>query len=363
MDNITHTLFAATLARTSVGRAGRGTTTALILASNAPDIDIVTTAGGVLKYLEWHRGPTHGPLGIVGLGLITAALVSVGLRIFDRRRSSEHAPFRMLVAVSIIGALCHVLMDLPTSYGTRPLSPFSWRWYAWDWMPIIDIYLLGALAAGLLIGQYWPATRRQAAAIALAFLAGNYGVRAISHERALALAPRAFGPILPGRCETAPPRPLIDTWPLPPVTQSDSSGRCLIELAALPDFGTPFRWRLVAHLSDAYETHDVNLLDPRLQQPPATSEAIWRLTSTYSNEWTPAVFQAASTRPVKVFLGFSRFPAVRSVVGRDGVTTVRWLDVRFAAGPQPPQPPDRGQARAFFFGATVRVAPTGEILN
>src|SRR6185436_7920933 len=81
LDNVTHSLFAATLARTPLGRAGRGTTTALVLASNAPDIDIVTTAGGALKYLEWHRGPTHGPIGVIGLGLITAGLVVAGLRL------------------------------------------------------------------------------------------------------------------------------------------------------------------------------------------------------------------------------------------------------------------------------------------
>ena len=52
MDNLTHTLFALTLARTPLARAGRGTTAALILASNAPDIDIVATAGGAVKYLS-----------------------------------------------------------------------------------------------------------------------------------------------------------------------------------------------------------------------------------------------------------------------------------------------------------------------
>jgi len=75
LDNLTHSLFGATLARTPLSRAGRGTTAALILASNAPDVDIVTTAGGAVKYLEWHRGMTHGPLGIVGLGIVSAALV------------------------------------------------------------------------------------------------------------------------------------------------------------------------------------------------------------------------------------------------------------------------------------------------
>ena len=56
MDNLTHSLFALTLARTPLSRAGRGTTAALLLASNAPDIDIVATAGGAVTYLECIEG-------------------------------------------------------------------------------------------------------------------------------------------------------------------------------------------------------------------------------------------------------------------------------------------------------------------
>ena len=74
MDNVTHTLFALTLARTPLGRRP-GATAALVLASNAPDIDIVAAFGGSANYLAWHRGPTHGPLGVLGLGLVTAAMV------------------------------------------------------------------------------------------------------------------------------------------------------------------------------------------------------------------------------------------------------------------------------------------------
>ncbi len=85
MDNLTHTLFAVTLGRTPLGRAGRGTTTALVLASNAPDVDIVTAARGGAAYLQWHRGPTHGPLGIVGLAAVTAAIVWAVQRYTDRR--------------------------------------------------------------------------------------------------------------------------------------------------------------------------------------------------------------------------------------------------------------------------------------
>ena len=68
----------APLGRAAFPRVGRGSTAALLLASNAPDVDIVTTAGGALNYLRWHRGPTHGPLGIVGLGLVCAGLVWIG---------------------------------------------------------------------------------------------------------------------------------------------------------------------------------------------------------------------------------------------------------------------------------------------
>src|SRR6476469_413357 len=85
MDNLTHTLFAVTLGRTPLGRAGRGTTTALVLASNAPDIDIVTTAQGGAAYLQWHRGPPHGPRGIAALALVTAAMVWGIQRYIDRR--------------------------------------------------------------------------------------------------------------------------------------------------------------------------------------------------------------------------------------------------------------------------------------
>jgi inner membrane protein len=153
LDNLTHTLFAITLGRTPLGRAGRGTTAALVLASNAPDIDFVATAGGAVNYLRWHRGPTHGPLGIVGLGVATAALVWAGQRLKRRTDESPDAPFPMLVAISMIGVVFHILMDLPTSYGLRILSPFDWHWFAWDWMPIVDIYLLIVLMAGLLFGR------------------------------------------------------------------------------------------------------------------------------------------------------------------------------------------------------------------
>lgn len=360
MDNLTHTLFAATLARTPLGRAGRGTASALFLASNAPDIDIIATSGGALRYLEWHRGPTHGPLGIVGLGLVTAGLVWAGRRALDRRRAAEHASYRSLAAVAVTGVLLHVLMDLPTSYGTRLLSPFDWHWYGIDVMPIVDLYLLFALSLGLALGLGSEAARRRSATIVLAFMAANYALRGAAHERALGLAPRVFG-ALPEQCDPVPPPGPIARWPRrpSPPPAAGEGRRCLVEIAALPTFRTPFTWRLIAHLSDGYEIRSVNVVD-RFGAAAETLTAVQEGAERVPNQWTPAVFVAARTEVGQRFLGFSRFPAARASVDPDGATTVRWSETRFIGAPALPGQRDR---RLRLFTATVRVGADGRILE
>jgi membrane-bound metal-dependent hydrolase YbcI (DUF457 family) len=386
LDNLTHSLFAMTLARTPLSRAGRGTTAALILASNAPDIDILATAGGAVKYLEWHRGPTHGPLGMVGLSVIAAGLVWIGRRVYDRRVGAnaaaaggsrppsrralavdDHpadrpadASFGVLVAVSMIGTVLHVLMDLPTVYGTRPLSPFDWHWFSVDWMPILDIYLLTVFVIGLL-GRPTPSQRRAKAAFVLLLMATNYGVRAASHHQALVVAPRLFGPTLPPPCDPPASDPgLLESWPRRSPPSNPSTGtRCLVEIAAMPSFTSPFKWRIIAQLSNAYEIHDIDLLDQRFRDPD-DGEALWRLTLRYPNVWTPAVQKAATSRLGQVFLGFSRYPAARSAIDPQGTTTVRWTDVRFAGGPFAL---DQPAPRVNMFTATVRVGPDGQVLE
>src|SRR5262245_43966971 len=265
MDNLTHTLFGLTLARTPLGRAGRGTTTALVIASNVPDIDIVTTLRGGASYLQWHRGPTHGPLGLVVLGLLTAVVVR-GVQRFQvgvpRGPEEPDAPFGMLVAASMTGILCHILMDFPTSYGTRLLSPFSWHWFATDLMPIVDIYLIIVLVAGLLFGAASAEARRRNVAIVFVLMAANYGVRAVAHHQAIALAPRVFGPLMPKPCDSVPDnQTLLSIWPRsisPSMPSASASSRCLIEVAAIPSFFSPFRWRLISQLSNSYDLHDVD---------------------------------------------------------------------------------------------------------
>jgi membrane-bound metal-dependent hydrolase YbcI (DUF457 family) len=362
LDNLTHSLFGLTLARTSLGRAGRGTTAALLLASNAPDVDIVTVAGGARGYLEWHRGPTHGPIGVAALALATAGIVTGWLRWSAARRgesNADDAPFGMLVVVSLVGIACHVLMDLPTSYGTRLLAPFDWHWYAVDWMPIVDVYLLVILGAGLLFGRGAPEARRRNAAIALTLMAVDYGVRGAAHHQALALAPRLFGPTLPPACDRPPePTRLLDAWPRPAPSPPAPGRRCLVETAAMPTT-SPFAWHVIAQMSNAFELHDVDLLDVRFRADASESDGFWRRSMRYPNVWTPPVEQAAATPLGRIFLGFSRFPAARTVVDASGLATVRITDMRFVASALLADP----RARANLFTLVVRVGPDGRVAS
>jgi hypothetical protein len=76
--------------------------------------------------------------------------------------------------------------------------------------------------------------------------------------------------------------------------------------------------------------------------------------------WTPVVRDAATTRLGQVFLGFSRLPAARSAVDVNGLTTVRWTDVRFVGGVSELE--QRG-ARAVPFTATVRIGAGGQVIE
>src|SRR5262249_54041964 len=148
------------------------------------------------------------------------------------------ARFPMLVAVACVGVAFHVLMDLPTSYGVRFFSPFTWRWYAVDWMPIIDIYLWIALGSALYIGRLSPDAQRRNVALVLPIVAAVYGVRAFMHREAIDIAPRLFGPTLPAPWDRpASIEPLLDSWPkAPPSPPAGAGRRCLVEIAALPTF-------------------------------------------------------------------------------------------------------------------------------
>jgi membrane-bound metal-dependent hydrolase YbcI (DUF457 family) len=346
LDNITHTLAGLTLVRAGLGRRAPGALAAMIIASNAPDLDIVSAiTGGAVPYLEAHRGPTHGVLGVLLLAIATAVVVAVALRIGpgmmdpDRRGS-----LKSLAGIALAGASLHVLMDLPTSYGTRILSPFSDTWFAVDWLPIVDIYLWGLLIAGVAATRRWPNAGVAIARTVLVLAVLFYGARACAHQRALAHAAttRADGVAEP--CETAP---VLTRHPAPFETRANPRGRCL-QAAALPTFLSPFRWQLIRQYQDGYELRQTSLNGLR------DSDRLW--VANESDAWISA---AERTKTAQVFLKFSRMPARRSIALPDGGHQVRLIDVRFVGGPfQFRRDPEMRPP----FVATIVLAPTGKLL-
>ena len=150
MDNLTHTLTGVAISHAGLSRRTRFATVTLIVAANAPDIDVLTGFKGGLAYLEHHRGITHSLVGIAGLVALIWSLVYWAGRKARPKRGIPFEP-RWLMLAALLGTGSHLLLDFTNGYGVRPFLPFSGRWYAWDIMPIIDPLLLVFLLLGLAI--------------------------------------------------------------------------------------------------------------------------------------------------------------------------------------------------------------------
>src|SRR3954469_4139209 len=77
MDNLTHTLTGLALARAGLNRFGPRATLTMILAANAPDIDMLSWIDSRLRSLEIHRGYTHSLLFLPLIALLPVAIVAV----------------------------------------------------------------------------------------------------------------------------------------------------------------------------------------------------------------------------------------------------------------------------------------------
>ncbi len=337
MDNITHSLFAVTLANAGLGRAGRGTTAALVIASNIPDIEVLTAfTGGRVAYLAAHRGPTHGPLAL-GLALATAAVVWLVQRIRGRRDRS------------CLGARPGRRVG---DWGRRPhrhgpghllrharAEPVSRTWYGVDWLPIVDIYLWGVLAGLLGAGITRPEWRRRLAIAALVLAASYSALRAGAHQAALREAVTIETLAVSGSA----PRAHVGFSYLGPDEPAALP-------AALPTLGSPFRWRLITRLPNGFAVREIGLLRRGDAGDPIV----------FPDERSAPVERAALASVAQTFLAFSRFPSAESMTHKNGDVTVHWYDMRFA---ERVLAPADGRAHTSPFGAWVRLSPAGSIVG
>lgn len=171
MDPITHTMAGAVMSRVGGDRKTPLATATLILAANAPDIDIYTvwteTSFGSIAF---RRGWTHGPYFLALLPLIITVLIVGWDRFVRRRRSPQLAPVSAgwVFALAVIGTLSHPALDWLNTYGVRFLMPFSGTWFAGDSVFIIDPIWWLLLATTLVLAKKGKPLRRVRLAAAVA---------------------------------------------------------------------------------------------------------------------------------------------------------------------------------------------------
>ncbi|MGH7477413.1 MAG: metal-dependent hydrolase [Longimicrobiales bacterium] len=154
MDNITHTLTGAALGAAGLRRLTPLATATLVLAANAPDVDILSYLNGEYAALAFRRGWTHGIPALLVWPFIVAGVVLAYDRLVRRRRRPDAEPARAgpLALLALIGVATHPALDWLNTYGMRWLVPIDRSWSYGDAVFIVDPWLWLLLGGGVVIG-------------------------------------------------------------------------------------------------------------------------------------------------------------------------------------------------------------------
>jgi inner membrane protein len=306
MDPLTHSATGLFLGRAGLNRFSEHAPWILVLAANAPDIDIVTLAGGQLNYLNYHRHITHS----LAAWPVMALLPVLAVRLCTRK------PFRWpgAYAISLAAVASHLLLDYTNAYGIRFLLPFSARWFRLDLTSVVDLWIWAVLLLALAgpaivrlvnseIGARSKSPGRGLAIFALLFMALYNAGRGMLHARAVAtLDSRIY------------------------------AGASPLRVAALPSPVNPLAWRGLVETRESYTVVDFGLLE---EFDPSRGAIFYKAEP-------GAAIQAANNSPVfRDFFNFSQFPLERSqpLADPDGAalveTRVEAMDMRFGSPTQP----------------------------
>lgn len=345
MDNLTHSLFALTLARTRLGRASPLATPALLVAANLPDLDIVVRPfGGSAAYLAYHRGITHAAFGlIVQIVVLTFLWWRLERRIAPAEAGSK--PFARggpLLPVAV-GLFTHPLLDGLNVYGIRPWLPFDGAWIYGDLLFVVDPWvwlLLGATAclAGprrrggdigwavvatfMVVLVYTPHEHRPPLGLLLAFgptvvavavlRARGAGIpRAAAMLRGATIAGVVYLVALGLLRERA------ERLALAEVTPQLYADESIVRLVRSPRIADPRRWTVIVETERRVLWEEIDVFDGRL----SGREADHRLGD-------PRVRAAAATDAGRKWASFVRVPVAR-VEKVGGAEIVKLSDARY----------------------------------
>lgn len=299
MDQLTHSATGLFLSRAGLYRMTPYAGPILILAANAPDMDIAAALGGGLNYLHFHRHLTHS----IALLPLVALLPVLVVRLFARRPLN----WRGAYLISAIGVASHLALDSTNVYGVRLLLPFSARWFHLDITSVVDLWIwvaillsLGATAISRLVSSEIGAQERGApgrrfAIAALLFLVLYNGAHAVLHSRAQAmLEARLY------------------------------QGAAPLRVAAFPDALNPWRFRGLVETAEFFSLQDLNL---RAEFDPNGGRIF------YKPEPSPALDAARRTKTFQIFLDFAQYPYWRTLPlsEPENAVSVEAMDLRFGS--------------------------------
>ena len=297
------------LARAGFKRATTYGTTILVLAANAPDIDVISWFWGRPTWLHWHRNITHSLVGAPFMALLTVAVVAGAALILRKQKVRWWPAFR----IALLGVASHLLLDLTNVYGVRLLLPFSGHWSHLDITPVVDFSILALLLLGVVapwlsrlvgseIGETGKARGNAGWAVSALVLLTLFDYsRSVFHQRATnILNSRIYNGLAPRR------------------------------VGAFPT-GNPLVWRGVAELSNGYVEVP---LDLRSDFQPADEVTY------YKPPRTPAMRAAMETYPFQMLLEFVQWPlwvtqpVIDSNEAGKGATRISLIDLRFGTPSQ-----------------------------
>ena len=182
MDNLAHTVIGIGVARAGLSqRFGPGTTLALAVSSNLPDIDVLWAFWDPMDRFLLRRTHSHALIMLP----VLAALLASALRWRRPQRS-----WTVLFGLSALGIALHLFFDVVNSFGVVLLWPFSPQRFELASIFIIDLFIWGVMIAPMLAARFLKSdeARRRGYQVAVATL-GLYGVLCIgAHARAEGLA-------------------------------------------------------------------------------------------------------------------------------------------------------------------------------
>jgi len=309
-------LTGACMSRAGLNRTTGLATATLVLAAEASDLDVLYIFGGPVAALKHHRGWTHSFVGVPVMAGLTVLVVWAWNRIFNPRRLDPNAsggkrlPVRWgaLYGIALLGPLSHILLDYTTAYGIRMFEPFSYRWYEWGIVSIVEPLMLAVLLLGLILPALFrliheeigaPRPRfpgRGAAIAALAVVVLMWGVRAYHQRQAVAvLQARTY------------------------------QGETPLRASAYPYAWNPFLWHGVVETRDFYQTLSVETLHSEVNRE-------GRARTYYKPEETPALEAAKQSYLGRVYLDWAKYPLVYETISHDPNVShiVRFIDLRYA---------------------------------